>query len=123
MFQEAIEEICGNLLPFQVIPNEWASNQIIINFAKKLFQEHDKWLERLCCSVIEAKKLPYKRNVKALNNVSLEKAVAHIGTKCYPNRNVGEIDFIVIDKSTQIIYVIDAKHIKTRYHLQGTSIN
>lgn len=73
MFQEAIEEICGNLLPFQVIPNEWASNQIIINFAKKLFQEHDKWLERLCCSVIEAKKLPYKRNVKALNNVSLEK--------------------------------------------------
>ncbi len=119
MFQEAIEEICGNLLPFQVIPNEWASNQIIINFAKKLFQEHDKWLERLCCSVIEAKKLPYKRNVKALNNVSLEKAVAHIGTKCYPNRNVGEIDFIVIDKSTQIIYVIDAKHIKTRYHLQS----
>lgn len=119
MFQEAIEEICGNLLPFQVIPNEWASNQIIINFAKKLFQEHDKWLERLCCSVIESKKLPYKRNVKALNNVSLEKAVAHIGTKCYPNRNVGEIDFIVIDKSTQIIYVIDAKHIKTRYHLQS----
>ena len=53
MFQEAIEEIYGNLLPFQVIPNEWASNQIIINFAKKLFQEHDKWLERLCCSVIE----------------------------------------------------------------------
>lgn len=88
-------------------------------FCKKLFQEHDKWLERLCCSVIEAKKLPYKRNVKALNNVSLEKAVAHIGTKCYPNRNVGEIDFIVIDKSTQIIYVIDAKHIKTRYHLQS----
>lgn len=119
MFHEAIEEICGNLLPFKVIPNEWASNQIIINFAKKLFQEHDKWLEGLCCRVIEAEKLPYKRNVKALNNVSLEKAVAHIGAKCYPNRNVGEIDFIVIDKSSQIIYVIDAKHIKTRYHLQS----
>lgn len=119
MFHEAVEEICGNLLPFQVIPKEWASNQIIINFAKKLFQEHDKWLEGLCCRVIEGKELSYKRNVKSLNNFSLERAVAYIGAKCYPNRNVGEIDIIVIDKSAQIIYVIDAKHIKTKYHLQS----
>ena len=119
MFHEAIEEICGNLLPYQVIPNEWASNPILKDFAKKLFQEHDKWLEELCCSVITGKNLPYKRNIRALNNISLEKAVAYIETECFSNRNVGEIDFIVIDKSTQIIYVIDAKHIKTRFHLQS----
>ena len=119
MFHEAIEEICGNLLPFQVIPNEWASNQILRDFAKKLFQEHDKWLEDLCCRVIVARNLPYKRNIKAVNNISLEKAAAYIGTECFPNRYVGEIDFIVINKSAKIAYVIDAKHIKTKYHLQS----
>lgn len=119
MFHEAIEEICGNLLPFQVIPNEWASNQTLRDFAKKLFQEHDKWLEDLCCRVIEGKNLPYKRNITALNNISFEKAVAYIGIQCFPNRNVGEIDFIVLNKLAKIVYVIDAKHIKTKYHLQS----
>ena len=47
MFHEAIEEICGNMLPLQVIPDEWTSNRIMRTFAKKLFQEHDKWLEDL----------------------------------------------------------------------------
>lgn len=119
MFQEAIEEICGNLLPFQEIPKEWASNRIMRTFAKKLFQEHDKWLEELCCRIIAGKNLLYKRNIKALNNISLEKAVAYIETECFSNRHVGEIDFIVIDDLKHVVFVIDAKLIKTRYHLQS----
>jgi len=119
MFHEAIEEICGNMLPLQVIPDEWTSNRIMRTFAKKLFQEHDKWLEELCCRVIAGKNLLYKRNIKALNNISLEKAVAYIETECFSNRHVGEIDFIVIDDLKHVVFVIDAKLIKTRYHLQS----
>ena len=119
MFQEAMEEICGNLLPFKELPSEWRSNQLIKNFTKKLFQEHDKWLEDLAAKIFERDKYPFLRNKKSINNISLEKSIAYIGSTRFPNSRVGEIDFIVINKSTQIIYVIDAKHIKTKYHLQS----
>lgn len=119
MFQEAIEEICGNLLPFKEFPDEWTSNQTINNFAKKLFQEHDKWLENLVVNIITKSGYRFLQNKKSINNISLEKADAYIGQKHFPNSHVGEIDFIVIDISAQTVYVIDAKHIKTRYHLQS----
>lgn len=119
MFQEAMEEICGNLLPFNELPSEWRSNHVIKKFTKKLFQEHDKWLEDLAAEIFERDKYPFLRNKKSINNISLEKVIAYIGSIRFPNFRVGEIDFIVINKSTQIIYVIDAKHIKTKYHLQS----
>lgn len=101
------------------MPSEWRSNQLIKNFTKKLFQEHDKWLEDLAAKIFERDKYPFLRNKKSINNISLEKSIAYIGSTRFPNSRVGEIDFIVINKSTQIIYVIDAKHIKTKYHLQS----
>ena len=118
MFQEAIEEICGNLLPFQEIPKEWASNQIIKDFTEKLFKEHSKWLEDLVVSVVK-QGYPFLRNVKSINNISLEKSIAYIGSTCFANSCVGEIDCVVIDESKHIVFVIDAKLMKTRYHLQS----
>ena len=103
MFQEAMEEICGNLLPFKELPSEWRSNQLIKNFTKKLFQEHDKWLEDLAAKIFERDKYPFLRNKKSINNISLEKSIAYIGSTRFPNSRVGEIDFIVINKSTQLM--------------------
>lgn len=119
MFHEAIEEICGNMLPLQVLPDEWTSNRIMRTFAKKLFQEHDKWLEDLVAEILNHNGYPFLRNKKSINNISLEKAIAYLDSHCYHNRHVGEIDFIVIDDLKHVVFVIDAKLIKTRYHLQS----
>lgn len=119
IFHEAIEEICGNMLPLQVIPDEWASNRIMRTFAKKLFQEHDKWLENLIDEILNHNGYPFLRNKKSINNISLEKSIAFLDSHRFSNRHVGEIDFIVIDDLKHVVFVIDAKLIKTRYHLQS----
>lgn len=119
MFQEATEEICGNLLPFKEMPEEWSKTQEIINFSNSLFRQHDKWLEELVREILELKGFPYLRNKESINNISLLKAISYIGSNCYSNCRVGEIDFVAMNISKQTIYVIDAKHMKTRYHLQS----
>ncbi len=116
MFQEAMEEICANLLPFNDIPEEWSENPCIVKYANEQFQQHDKWLENLIFDVIEQRKMQHKIHVKAINNISLQKASAYIEDIEFPNCFVGEIDFIAIDYSQKIVYVIDAKLNKTRYH-------
>lgn len=121
--QEAIEELVFNMLPFNELPNEWKNNSNMKQYAKFLFDEHDKWLEDPIENLFIRKGMHYFRNIKAINNISLEKAKAYIGNVEYSNKKVGEIDFITIDESKRTIYVIDAKLMKTRYHFQSFTLD
>lgn len=33
------------MLPFRELPKEWGDNPTLKTYAKKLFNEHDKWLD------------------------------------------------------------------------------
>ena len=119
---EAIDEIIFNMLPFQELPKEWENNPTLKTYAKKLFNEHDKWLEDPIEAILTKKGLQFNRNIKAINNISLEKAPAIINNIEYQRKKVGEIDFLALDKYKKVIYVIDAKLMKTRFHFQSFSI-
>lgn len=119
---EAIDEIIFNMLPFRELPKEWGDNPTLKTYAKKLFNEHDKWLENPIETILTKKGVQFHRNIKAINNISLEKAPAFISSIEYRGKKVGEIDFLALDMQKKVIYVIDAKLMKTRFHFQSFSI-
>lgn len=119
---EAIDEIIFNMLPFKELPKEWGDNPTLKTYAKKLFNEHDKWLQNPIETILTKKGVQFHRNIKAINNISLEKAPAFISSIQYRGKKVGEIDFLALDIQKKVIYVIDAKLMKTRFHFQSFSI-
>lgn len=119
---EAIDEIIFNMMPFNELPKEWGTNLTLRRYAKGLFKEHSKWLENPIETILIQEGMRFYRNIKSINNNSLEKAPAFINGKEYKGKKVGEIDFIAVSEHKNTIYVIDAKLMKTRFHFQSFSI-
>lgn len=111
MVSEALSEHITNQLPFASLPCEWKQNKEISEFAKEWKNLHDKWLDDEVQKILELNKLVFLRNKKAIDGVNLEEEPSSV--KC---RNIGEIDFIVVDTKKQKISVIDTKFIKTKYN-------
>lgn len=109
---EAIDEHVLNQLPFGLLPKEWKSNNEISSLAKKWKEDHDKWLDDKVQLVLEKHKLIFARNRKSVDGINLDKEPSSI-----EGRNVGEIDFIIVDKQKHKVSVIDTKFIKTKYHM------
>jgi hypothetical protein len=107
---EAFSELIANQIPFGLIPNEWEKNPEIVEYTKIQKEKHDKLLEDPVEKIIRDKNFLCLRNKKSINNINLEKEKA-----INPEKNVGEIDFIIVDINKNKVYVCDCKYIKTKY--------
>lgn len=110
MAYEALSELVANQIPFGIIPNEWNKNSGIVEYTKIQKEKHDKLLEDPVEKIIRDKNFLCLRNKKSINNINLEKEKA-----INPEKNVGEIDFIIVDINKNKVYVCDCKYIKTKY--------
>lgn len=106
---EALDEQISNLIPFNILPEEWKSNELIKNFGKNWKNQHDKWLDDEVENILNKSGYYLLRNITGIDGINIVKTPAVI-----PNKNVGEIDFIIIDETKRTVYVVDTKCIKVK---------
>ena len=100
------------MIPFNELPEEWRTSSVMKNFAETLFAKHASLLEDLVENILITYYIPYMHNIKAINNISLQK----VGCD---GRVPGEIDFMFLDIQNRIIYIVDAKFTKTKFYFQS----
>lgn len=106
---EALLQYATNAIPWGKAPKEWMKNSCFKNYVHRKEDAHDKWLENATEEIINEIELPYDRNVKTLNHKD--------GKTRIDRQGLGEVDFIVISKNTKCIYIIDCKHLMSRYDI------
>lgn len=106
---EALDEHISNLIPFNILPEEWEGNESIKNFGKDWKNQHDKWLDDEVENIINKSGYYLLRNITGIDGINIVKTPSVI-----PNKNVGEIDFIIIDETKRTVYVVDTKYIKVK---------
>lgn len=106
---EALSEYISNQLPFGLLPTEWEGNVEMKRYAKNQSNKHDKWLEDAVETVLAESGYAFCRNIESIDNIALLKASTSISGK-----NVGEIDFIIIDAKKRNISIVDCKYLKTK---------
>lgn len=113
LLTEALDEICTNLIPYGDLPSGWEKVHELKLLSKELTKKLGTSFEDEVFKVISPL-YNVKRNISGFHNISLKKAIV-------PNskRKVGEIDFILIDSTKQIVYIIDAKCTKTKFYFQS----
>lgn len=110
LFWEAMNEIVYNQFPFAIKPKEWKNKQLV-NYVNGLKNKHDSLLDDEVQKILENNNYLFLRNKKSIDCIDLIHEKSNIS-----DRNVGEIDFIIIDSKHKTIYVTDTKYIKTKYH-------
>lgn len=110
---EAFAEIIKNRLPFHGLPNSWLKNKKIREFADSINNEVGVKFEKEVAKRI-ASKFPFKYDVKSIGDTSIEDfPILENGVPT--GRKVGQIDFIIINRDKKIIFIADAKYLKSKY--------
>lgn len=112
---ETFSELASNQLPFHGLPEQWKNNKSINKFAHEAHKKVSDGFEDLVASTLQGC-YTFFRNITFLDNIDLCKAaVFNDGEKT--GRTVGEIDFLIINPDKKVLYVADAKYIKSKYYL------
>lgn len=111
-FAESIYVLATNAISWNTIPLEWRQNKCMLKYMSRKGNEHDSILEDKVEEILKKRGLYYVRNIKSFKgdgatNVNIDNEVA------------GEIDFIIIDSSTNKIIVADSKYNKAKYEAVG----
>ncbi|UNY98352.1 hypothetical protein MQE36_14850 [Zhouia spongiae] len=111
-FAESIYVLSTNAISWNTIPLEWRQNKYMFKYMSQKGNEHDSILEDEVEEILKNRGLRYVRNIKSFkrpgeNNINIDNKVA------------GEIDFIVIDNSSNKIIVADSKYNKAKYEAVG----
>ncbi|MBO6523180.1 MAG: hypothetical protein JJ971_05085 [Balneolaceae bacterium] len=106
---ESLLQYATNAIPWGKAPKEWLSNQCFKKYVHKKEDEHGKWLENAFEKIVLELNLKYDRNVKTLNH--------NKGSERIDIKGLGEVDFIVVSNHTKRIYIIDCKHLMSRYDI------
>lgn len=115
IYYEAMSQLASGQFSHNDLPDEWKQVKKLADTAKIISKRHSDILEDEIEKSLKKENFPYLRNVKSISNVSLEKASATINHQLIKGRKVGEIDFIIIDESSECIFVVDAKYIKPTF--------
>lgn len=110
---ETFSELSLNRLPFQGLPESWRKYSEIKDYANKIHLEVGQKFEQFIANQIDPS-FEFYSNIKQVNNTSVETAPVIIDSKD-TGRTVGEIDFLIINPNKHILYVADAKHLKSKY--------
>jgi len=104
---EAEASLYFNSIPWQKVPSEWEDVPGVKEYASRKHDEHDKWLEDVIEQSVKNLDAPYHRNVKNL--------VTKNGTHSLLDKDLGEIDFLIISNESRKVYVAECKHLVGRY--------
>jgi len=110
---EALSELYTNRLPFHGLPTKWLKESRIKKYADLISNKVGDKFERIVASRI-SKEYAFRHDVRSVKNTSIEDFPVYENGEL-TNRTVGQIDFIIINKDSKIIYIADAKHLKSKY--------
>ncbi|MEM7550771.1 MAG: hypothetical protein AAF363_13900 [Bacteroidota bacterium] len=108
-FSESIIQLTTNAIPWGKAPEEWLANDCFKDYVHSKEDEHDKWLDDDVEQRLKNGKLHFFRNV---TSIKVERGVISLNKK-----DVGEIDFIIIEHDRKKIFVADCKHLQGRYDM------
>ena len=108
-FRESIIQLTTNAIPWGKAPDEWIQNDCFKKYVHSKEDEHDKWLYDEVQKRIQENGLHFFRNITSINS---DKGAITLNKK-----DVGEIDFIIINHNSHVIYVADCKHLQGRYDM------
>lgn len=111
---ESYSELCLNRIPFHGMPEAWKKYKGIESFANQVHLDIGTKFERLVAKNI-SQRYKFATNIKHIGNISVVDAPIYING-ILSKRTVGEIDFIIVNSERKIVYVADAKHIKSKYY-------
>jgi hypothetical protein len=106
---EAEASLYLNAIPWQKIPIEWQQVAGVNTYASRKHDEHDKWLEDVIENTVKQLSLVYHRN--------LEKLITNQNSYSLLQKDLGEIDFVIISETSKKVYVADCKHLLGRYDM------
>ncbi len=108
-FSESIIQLTTNAIPWGKAPEEWLQNECFKRYVHSKEDDHDKWLDDEVQKRVEEGSLHFFRNLTSINSKT--------GTINLNKKNVGEIDFIIINHMRKTIFVADCKHLQGRYDM------
>jgi hypothetical protein len=108
-FTESIIQLTTNAIPWGKAPEEWLVNGCFQSYVHSKEDEHDKWLDDDVQQRLEDAKLQYFRNI---TNIKAKHGFVSLNKK-----NVGEIDFIIVEHKRRRIFVVECKHLQGRYDM------
>jgi hypothetical protein len=108
-WSETFIQYSSNAIPWGKAPKEWLKNKCFKTYVHTKEDAHDKWLDDdVEVKLINNENL-YDRNVKRIYHNN--------GSENIDIKDLGEIDFIIISKKTETIYIADCKHLLGRYDI------
>lgn len=110
---EAYSELTQNRLPFEGLPKSWLKFDKIKAFANKTHDNVGKQFELFVKNQI-SDNFKFKYDIKSIGKNSVEKYPV-IENDIDTGRTVGQIDIIILNEELHIIYIADAKHLKSKY--------
>jgi len=108
-WQESESGLLLNAIPWGKFADEWIGNKHFKKYVDRKSDEHDKWLDDAVEKIIVSTGLLYQRKVKTLVTPST--------TYSLLEKDLGEIDFMVICPALKKILVIECKHLQGRYDM------
>lgn len=110
---EAFSELCSNRLPFHGLPDKWYKIDEIKSYADSISNLVGEKFEKFVATHISDRFL-FRSNIKSIGNAPVVDYPVYDGGKP-TGRTVGQIDFIIINQEKKIIFIADAKHLKSKY--------
>lgn len=110
---EAYSELALNRLPFGELPKSWLKFDKIKKFANDIHDKVGKSFELHVKSHI-SNQFKSQYNIKSICNQSVEDFPVYVNGKD-TGRTVGQIDFIILNEDLHVIYIADAKNLKSKY--------
>lgn len=108
-FRESIIQLTTNAIPWGKAPDEWMQNECFKKYVHSKEDDHDKWLDDEVQKRLEDAGLHFFRNITSISSKS--------GAISLNKKEVGEIDFVVINHEQKKIFVADCKHLQGRYDM------
>lgn len=110
---ESMMVIASNTIHWNTMPEEWLQNKAMVKFMNKKGLEHDRLLENEIEKIFIANKFPYCRNTKSFKQKDGKPNVK------VDIQGLGEIDFIIVNKEIEKIFISDTKYNRARYDAVG----
>ncbi|WP_308601152.1 hypothetical protein [uncultured Dysgonomonas sp.] len=109
---ESMMVLASNAIHWNTMQEEWIANKGIEKFMNQKGHEHDRLLEDEIEKIIRQNNYPFCRNIKSFKQIKKSNVKIDI-------KGIGEIDYIVVNKEKEKVFIADTKYNKARYEAVG----
>lgn len=102
---ETILQFVTNGIPWGKAPDIWLENKDFRKYVHSKEDAHDKWLDDTVEQKLIESDIYYNRNVKSINGINVD------------IKGLGEIDFLAVSPTLRKVFIIECKHLMTRFDI------